>query len=141
MSIHQWMRDTFGDPREYAAKVLEQLSLLGAEFMWATYEGGNDEGGVTGIVLYRSVVQDNLSEPGGIDEIQLPTPLTWESALWRATDELLSTEFGTWAGDYSAEGCVYAIASQKRVWSDGTEMVRSDDGRGFEVDFNEEGEN
>jgi hypothetical protein len=40
-----------------------------------------------------------------------------EDRLQRATDDFLSTEFGSWAGEFSAGGKVVADIAEKRVYT------------------------
>jgi hypothetical protein len=42
-----------------------------------------------------------------------------ENGLHRLVDDLLSHDFGTWAGDFSASGIVYADVAEGRVWREG----------------------
>jgi hypothetical protein len=43
----------------------------------------------------------------------------WEHGLYAAVNDLLSLDFGTWAGDFSASGVVYADLNEGRVWREG----------------------
>jgi len=44
----------------------------------------------------------------------------YEKGLTRLVDDLLSVDFGSWAGDFSASGVVYAeLSPMRRVWRKG----------------------
>lgn len=93
--------------------IFAQLRELGADYAEAGYEGGNDEGGVNDVAIYR-----HLDEKERV-EVALPEGFGWESALHRDLDDLLSLDFGTWAGDFSASGTVYADLREQRIWREG----------------------
>ena len=147
--------------------ILDHLRRLGATRMEASYDGGNDEGGVNDVRVLRPVTEENpawviyalrqnykgelvrdygpmagpfysekdaqaagLAMEETVEIVQVESefvPLigadvgTWEDedGLYRAVDELLSIDFGSWAGDFSASGMVYADLASGRVWREG----------------------
>lgn len=151
------------------ALILDQVRRLNATYMEASYDGGNDEGGVSGVTLYREASESSpafvvkqtaegsnltgyfsseeeaknadLSRFSYMQDLQPvvvrvtegrvpmadPPGLDWEHTLWRAVDDLLSHDFGTWAGDFSASGIVYADPASGRVWREGSMSTYIDD--------------
>ena len=151
------------------AIILDQVRLLNATYMEASYDGGNDEGGVSGVTLFREASESSpafvvkakaedytLTEHFNSEEeaknadlsrysyrkdltpvvvrvtegnvpMADPPGLDWEHVLWHAVDDLLSHDFGTWAGDFSASGIVYADPASGRVWREGTMSTYIDD--------------
>lgn len=55
-----------------------------------------------------------------------------EDGLYRLVDDLLEGEFGSWAGEFSAHGTIYATVSDGRVWRDGEISQPSWDSSGGE---------
>jgi len=50
-----------------------------------------------------------------------------ENSLHNMVDDLLSIDFDTWAGDFSASGTVYADVAEGRVWREGSVSTYVDD--------------
>jgi len=121
----------FGYPEVRDAKkiLLDEMGKLGATRLEAEYSGGNDEGGVNSLKLF------------GADDAEMEAPEAWITRepkegdepyrirdgvvheyhpLWEAADGMLSTEFGSWAGEFSAMGTLYANVSENRVWREGS---------------------
>jgi hypothetical protein len=48
-----------------------------------------------------------------------------DDSLYRLVDDLLEGEFGTWAGEFSAHGTVFATVSDGRVWREGETSTAS----------------
>ncbi len=127
-------------PSAGAAKsnLLAELRKTGGVRLEAGYSGGNDEGGVTSV---RILDADGKQLEGDFEYItreKQPGDSEWmirddglyhgPHAIWEAADEMLSTEFYTWAGEFSAWGTLYATLSDGKVWRDGQyEVPTSDD--------------
>lgn len=117
-----------GDPASTKNALFEQMRLLGAAKLEADYSGGNDEGGVGSI---RLIAADGTNLDG-FDMWTTRKPKKGEQAyshdglihephpLYEAADEVLSLEFGTWAGEFEAYGTLYADASTRKVWREGS---------------------
>ena len=90
--------------------IFGEMRKRGADLMEASYSGGNDEGGVDGIKLFKLVVEKKL---------ELAFDEDYDGPLWSAVDDLLSIEFGTWAGEFSASGTVIAKLAERTVVRDG----------------------
>lgn len=179
--------------------ILARLRSLGATRMEASYSGGNDEGGLDDVRVFRPagkneyvlhrVYERNVWENGqqtGVEEVRdtypsagpyspkrealaaarrklkdLPDHLStgyqrvirfepvkvldeevelfdaevgdWEErdSLYGLVDDLLSIDFGSWAGDFSAHGVVLADVRIPRVWREGEmSTYRSDESAG-----------
>ncbi len=134
--------EQFGYPSTETAKtgLLEQVRTAGAVRLEAGYSGGNDEGGVNDIKLFDA--------EGG----ELPVPETWITRapkpddqpwsirdgkvheyhpLWEAADAMLSTEFGSWAGDFTAYGTLHADVSTGKVHRSGEQSSYNEDGNEY----------
>jgi len=110
----------------YKATIFEQMREFGADYAEASYSGGNDEGGIDGIRLFKTV--DGERQLISLNENYWENPWNaWEHPLHEAFNELLSLDFGTWAGEFSASGHVYADAGliPGRVWREGEESTYS----------------
>jgi hypothetical protein len=161
------------------AAILSRLRELGATRMEAHYSGGNDEGGVDSIDVFRPVGKTDyllwelrtqtqyedgkpvevlvrsswpsagpfpnkkaalaaaqempasgaFGATGKFEAVKVEGELVklvgaegaWEDedGLFRLVDDLLEHDFGTWAGDFSASGVVYATVEDGRVWREG----------------------
>lgn len=159
-------------PASLKLEILDAVRALGATYMEASYSGGNDEGGVDDVTVFRPVTKENPAflvyelhvqgygpKKGELERDYFPktgpfrtkteahegakaeglkrgyyeivqvtddkVPLigadvgNWEAGLVRLVDDLLSLEFGTWAGDFTAHGTVYADVPSGRVWRAG----------------------
>lgn len=130
------MQALFGgeNPETITQRLLEELTKLGAVRMEARYSGGNDEGGVDDIHLFGP--EDQTVETPSSWSLRKPEPgedVPWyrnkdgmvsePHPLWVAADDLLSTEFGTWAGDFSAYGTLHANVQERCAWTDGSYEV------------------
>lgn len=125
------LMEQFGFPSAETAKaaLFEQMKEVGASRLEASYSGGNDEGGVDEIKVL--IDADGRTIP--VPERWYDRPATaedddWEirkgivhvwNPLWEAADSVLSTEFGSWAGEYSAHGTLFADLKEGRVWRQG----------------------
>jgi hypothetical protein len=94
----------------------------GVNFLDASYSGGNDEGGVDEI----EVMKDDRGEPVTIENLH------WLHPLKQAVDSMLSPDFGSWAGEFSAHGHLFADVSAGRVWREGSYEVPQDTGGNWE---------
>ena len=109
------------------ASLFNVMREHGVNRVEAHYSGGNDEGGVQSLEV--------LQDPDGKD---LPKPDSWITRdprrgeelspwqvrdgkvheyhpLWEALDKMLSTEFGSWAGEFSAYGTLTADIKENLV--------------------------
>lgn len=97
------------------AAIFEEMVKLGADVAQADYSGGNDEGGVDGVSLFRYAVDANgerkLEQISNVDHYEHPLHL--------AFDELLGHDFGSWAGEYQAEGTVTANLIEQTITREG----------------------
>ncbi len=123
-----WMRDHYGSPADYLEQLLPLLEASRVAILAADYSGGNDEGGVHQITLYATVERDENGEPqlGRLlhDQTNLiPYSGGWEDPVWERCNQILSTKYGSWAGDYSAWGVLYIDVEKRRCWMDGSETV------------------
>ena len=111
--------EQFGYPSEAAAKqtLFETMKQHGLAYLEASYSGGNDEGGVDEV----TVMKDDRGEAVTIDKVN------WQHPLTEACDRMLSTEFGSWAGEFSAHGILYADLKEGKVWRAGEASTYSDD--------------
>lgn len=187
MSIYGYSRSRYSIKDEILAKLRE----LGATRMEAGYSGGNDEGGVNEIRVFRPrgktdynlhyVRLHDVWEGGqkvGTKEVREQYPIDgpypnkreadsaarkkmkalpeWlsrfqpviriepvkaegelvrlfgvegdyedDGSLYRLVDDLLEGEFGTWAGEFSAHGTIYATVKDGRVWREGETSTAS----------------
>lgn len=55
-----------------------------------------------------------------------------ENSLYHLVDSLLESEFGSWAGEFSAHGTIYATVKDGRVWREGETSHMSWDASGGE---------
>lgn len=124
------LMEAFGYPSAGTAKskLLAAVREAGAVRLEAEYSGGNDEGGVNNIVLKGAngetlpTPDDTITRPAkpGDNEWQVREGVVREyHPLWEAANDMLSTEFYTWAGEFSAWGTLYADLKENRVWREG----------------------
>jgi hypothetical protein len=130
--------EAFGYPSAGSAKVvlLDAVREAGAVRLEADYSGGNDEGGVNEIRIFDAKgealpVPDSWVErdpkPGDSEWAIRAGKVSEYHPLWAAADAMLSTEFGSWAGEFSAWGMLFADIKEDRVWRDGTYEVPMDE--------------
>jgi hypothetical protein len=105
------------------ASIFNRLRAFGGDFAEADYSGGNDEGGVEDVTVYVT------GENGERVPLKVNVVGTghYKDSLWADFNELLTLDFGTWAGDLSAHGTVYADLAQDRVWRTGQISTYEDD--------------
>ena len=117
-----------GDPTRTKNTLFDLMAQHGASKLEASYSGGNDEGGVGSLQLLDAA-GEKLETP----EMWITrTPKEGERAyhhdgliheyhpLYEAVDNVLSLEFGTWAGDFNAYGTLYADATTREVRREGS---------------------
>lgn len=111
------------------ANLLAALRDTGGVRLEADYSGGNDEGGVTNIRVFDKK-GEKIDVPDTILRPRKASDGSWVKndangmvqdyhPLWQAADEMLSTEFYTWAGEFSAWGTLYATTADGKVWREG----------------------
>jgi hypothetical protein len=138
MSIMQ----ALGYPSEMEAKskLLTEVRAAGATRLEANYSGGNDEGGVTDIRLLDAEGKEMPAPDSTFTRDPKPGDDKWRirdgkvheyHPLWEAADRMLQTEFGSWAGEFSAYGTLFVDTTQNKVWRDG-EMQSGYDSDGHE---------
>jgi hypothetical protein len=96
------------DPQVYVRQCIDELTKLGAVRLEATYSGGNDEGGVDEIQIFNAA-DEALAFEGN-----------WEHPLQEAANDLLSTEFYTWAGEFYAYGTLHVDVVTGKARREGT---------------------
>lgn len=123
--------EAFGFPSAATAKsaLFEEMRKVGASRLEAHYSGGNDEGGVDDIErlldadgkaleIPKEYIEREPREDDPPYRIREGKVNEWHP-LYQAVDEMLSTEFGSWAGEFSANGTIYADLKENRVWREG----------------------
>ena len=111
-------------------EILKGVKNLGGAYAEASYSGGNDEGGVDGVRIFRPVTASDPKEKISqvyrddkyVELVDVTPPhetFGWNHPLWNAFQDLLGHEFGSWAGDFSASGSVFVDVSEKRIWRTG----------------------
>jgi hypothetical protein len=115
-------------PETIKSSIFEEMRKLGANYAEAHYSGGNDEGGVESLDLFRDIP----GEDDKTERIKVAVPdsehFGWEHPLWRDFDDLLSLEFGTWAGDFTAFGTVIADLRENKITRSGEMSHYESDG-------------
>lgn len=98
------------------SKLFEAMRTHGVGYLEASYSGGNDEGGIDEV----DVLKDSHGNPMELE-------LSWQHPINEACDGMLSVEFGSWAGDWSAHGRLFADAKEQKVWREGEQSSYSED--------------
>ena len=112
-SMSAFMEEHFGTAEENKAKLFAVMKEHGVSYLEAYYYGGNDEGGVQEVEVLKDA-------SGGTITIE---SMGWQHPIQEACDRVLSGEFGTWAGDFSASGRLYADMKENKVWRAGQQSV------------------
>ena len=128
------------DKATLKSAILAGVQELGGTYAEASYSGGNDEGGVDGVSIYRLAEEgqtENIAHLHlGVDYDDYITCVDvsparegfgWDDPLWDAFQDLLNHDFGTWAGDFSASGSVFVDVDKKRIWRTGEISTYTDD--------------
>lgn len=103
----------YPSPSGAKARLFTEMGNVGASRIEAHYSGGNDEGGVTSIQVLNAGGEIMFANESGQSD------LDYEHPLFQAADDMLSVEFGSWAGEFSAYGTLYADFKQHKVWREG----------------------
>lgn len=122
--------EAFGYPSAGTAKtkLFAALREAGASRLEADYSGGNDEGGVNGIKLFDAEGVELTAPDSWVERDPKPGDQEWAirdgkvseyHPLWEAADGMLSTEYGSWAGEFRAYGTLFADLKENRVWREG----------------------
>lgn len=101
------------DPNVVRRDLVREMNRLGVYRLEGTYAGGHDEGGLDDLSIF-----DKAGD-------SIPNTLTYDSALWQAVEDLLSTKFYSWALDCSVYGKVHVDLREKRAWTVGEEETTS----------------
>lgn len=131
-------------PASIKLTIFDEMRKLGVDYLEAYYSGGNDEGGIDDVHLFRRAaprkrknvearpVAGTLTK---VEKIELPGPvkyLDYDHPLHEALDELLSIDFGSFAGEFNAHGVIFADIPSGRVWREGEVSSYSYDESGGE---------
>ena len=142
-----WENDPYGKhPGPYVDKVLEYMQKVGAVRLEASYEGGNDEGGISGINVFvdkdgKDVEQPPWSAetgevyPEGHFNAGKPVTQYDPTGFWQSLDNILSTRYGSWAGDFSAYGTLFVDVQERRAWTEGEMSTYTYDSETIEYTF------
>lgn len=122
--------DPFGkDPDQYVAKLLEKMNELGAVRLEAYYSGGNDQGGIEELQVLIDEDGKSIEPPPQFAETDEKWPngnpkvIYDPTGFWQSANDILSTRYGSWAGDFEAYGTLYVDVKEGRAWVQGTEGV------------------
>lgn len=122
---------TQSSPASIKLTIFAEMRKLSVDFLEAYYSGGNDEGGVDDVWLYRRAKPrqrkdvEAKSVSGTITKmvrVKLPPPtdyLDYDHPLYEALSDLLSMDFGSFAGEFRAQGVIFADIPSGRVWREG----------------------
>lgn len=124
-----------GDPEGTKAALFRAMHEHGATMLEASYSGGNDEGGVDEIKLFDNVHNPVFTpgmwitrEPKEGEHAYSQDGLVHEyHPLYEAVDNVLSLEYGSWAGEFSAWGTLFADSSTREVRREGSIETPSDE--------------
>jgi hypothetical protein len=113
----------FGYPtaEEAKGKLFEAMQEYGVHHLEASYSGGNDEGGVDELEVLKDADGNDIEVEG----------LGWQHPLQSAVDSVLSVDFGSWAGDFSASGTLHADRKENKVWRTGSTSQYVDDAHDY----------
>src|SRR5574338_968473 len=119
--MSSFMEHYFGTAGNAKSNLLESMRKHGVAYLEARFSGGNDEGGVDEVSVMRDAAGN---------DVELPN-MGWEHELQEACDAMLSTEFGTWAGDFSAYGTLTADLKTGKVSRAGQVSGYTDDSNDY----------
>lgn len=135
--------EALGFPNQGQAKVhlLRAVREAGAVRLEADYSGGNDEGGVNGIRIWDAKGEELTAPDSFTQRDPKPGDSEWAirdgkvseyHPLWQAADDMLATEFGSWAGEFSAYGTLFVDTVEGKVTRSGEVQSGYDsDGRDY----------
>lgn len=115
--MSSFMEQHFGSRESRKQELLAAMKQYGVSYLEAHYSGGNDEGGVDDLEVLKDAEGNDVE----LDD------LSWEHPLQQAADNVLSTEFGSWAGDFTAYGVLEADAKTGEVKRTGQMSSYDDD--------------
>ena len=112
--------EQFGYPSVETARrdLFAVMKSHGISYLEASYSGGNDEGGVDEVTVMKDDRGKTITIEG----------LGWDHPIQEKCDRMLSTEYGSWAGEWSAYGILYADVKEGKVWRNGEMSSYSEDG-------------
>lgn len=116
--MDSFMEQHFGTAEGAKQKLFAAMKEHGVSYLEASYSGGNDEGGVDEVEILKDA-------DGGSITIE---NMAWEHPIHEACDSVLGTEFGSWAGEFTAYGRLYADMKEGKVWRTGQQSSYHDDG-------------
>lgn len=116
-----WMLTHYGDPQTHIAELIPIMNAKGIHLIEAEYSGGNDSGCVESVTAYDGAKTEiPVGRPSyGHNAEQSPE----DDKIWELCNAILSTKYGSWAGEFSAQGTLYVNLEERRCWMDGTETV------------------
>lgn len=116
----------YGDdrtPQQLLEALIERIEGYGAQLLEASYQGGNDEGGIEEVAIY----QLNPDDVNFRQEMEMPSNehSTWgdEDTVGSLANDLLSVKYGGWAWEGSAWGTFYVNTIERRAWEVGSETT------------------
>ena len=115
------MPDQYGysSAQEILPRLLSTLKEVGGDYVEADYSGGNDEGGVDDVRVYR-----RFEENGEEQKVEIEAGTgRWGDPIYDLCNEVMSSKYYTWAGEFYASGTLYVDAREKRVWTEGGETI------------------
>jgi hypothetical protein len=111
-----WYEKLYGESEQAVKdRLLHTLHEHGIHRIEAAYSGGHDEGGIQELSAFNR--QGNKIE--GHDN--------WEDPVYQACNDVLSTKFFSWAGEWSAYGTLYVDMGERRAWTEGQMEVMDTD--------------
>ena len=118
---------TQNSPFTLKQTIFVEMRKLGADYLEAEYSGGNDEGGINSVILFKRAAprarKDVLTTtikgtPTKVVQVK-PVGDVYDTPLWEALDELLSIDFGSFAGEFNAYGTIFADVRLNEIWREG----------------------
>jgi hypothetical protein len=144
--LDYFANDPYGkDPQPYVHVAIEKMKELGAVYLEASYSGGNDEGGISSLDVFKDADGNDVAPPPQFvdtgkkhtrpDGVEFTDYEFDPTGLWGALEDILATKYGSWAGDFEAYGTLTIDVKEGRAWSEGqtTTYVAEDDT--VEVEF------
>ena len=106
-------------------QLIEAIGETGADLLVGSFNGGNDEGGIDDISLYRRREDYIGTDPKEMEEIQYDTQGSyWSDPIYGLANEIMSDEkYGGWAWEGSAWGMFYVDTRLRKAWEEGTETT------------------